>query len=259
MAGDFQFAVAPRWAASWFSWPATPFTTTPCCSPIARDTASPSAPSSAAPLPRSRMSAPGRPRANAAVPARRVLDDRVPLAHRPTAQPKESSCLRSLQPPPEPPRPARTRRRRVAVQHPARAAQPPINTLKNSVFGGRTDTAINGYDTVAYFTEGKPVQGRDNLVYEWMGAKWKFSSQANLDLFKANPEKYAPQYGGYCAYGVAQDALVKVEPDQVHRARRQALPQLRRRRAGQVVEGPGGLHQGCRRPVSHASEQVSHQ
>jgi hypothetical protein len=47
-----------------------------------------------------------------------------------------------------------------------------------------------------------------------MGAKWKFASQANLDLFKANPEKYAPQYGGYCAYGVAQGYLVKVEPDQ---------------------------------------------
>jgi YHS domain-containing protein len=93
-------------------------------------------------------------------------------------------------------------------------AAPPINTLKNSLFGGRTDTAINGYDTVAYFTVGKPVKGEDNLAYEWMGAKWKFSSQANLDLFKANPEKYAPQYGGYCAYGVTQDYLVKVEPDQ---------------------------------------------
>jgi YHS domain-containing protein len=92
-------------------------------------------------------------------------------------------------------------------------AAPPINTLKNSLFGGRTDTAINGYDTVAYFTVGKPVKGEDNLAYEWMGAKWKFSSQANLDLFKANPEKYAPQYGGYCAYGVSQDNLVSIEPD----------------------------------------------
>lgn len=96
----------------------------------------------------------------------------------------------------------------------AQAAQPPVNTLKNSFFGGRTDTAINGYDTVAYFTVGKPVPGKDDLVHEWMGAKWKFSSQANLDLFKADPTKYAPQYGGYCAYGVAQGNLVKVEPDQ---------------------------------------------
>jgi YHS domain-containing protein len=96
----------------------------------------------------------------------------------------------------------------------AMAAQPTINTLKNSVFGGRTDTAINGYDTVAYFTVGKPVKGQDSLVHEWMGAKWKFSTQAHLEQFKASPEKYAPQYGGYCAYGVAQGNLVKVEPDQ---------------------------------------------
>jgi YHS domain-containing protein len=96
----------------------------------------------------------------------------------------------------------------------ASASEPPINTLKNSFFGGRADTAINGYDTVAYFTVGKPVKGQDSLTTEWMGAKWKFSTQAHLDLFKANPEKYAPQYGGYCAYGVVQDNLVKVEPDQ---------------------------------------------
>jgi YHS domain-containing protein len=96
----------------------------------------------------------------------------------------------------------------------ALAAEPAVNTLKNSLLGGRTDTAINGYDTVAYFTVGKPVKGTDSLVYEWMGAKWKFSTQAHLDQFKAMPEKFAPQYGGYCAYGVAQGHLVKVEPDQ---------------------------------------------
>ena len=101
----------------------------------------------------------------------------------------------------------------LLVYGPARA-EPPINTLKTGILGGRTDTAINGYDPVAYFTVGKPVKGLDTLAYEWMGAKWKFSSQANLDLFKANPEKFAPQYGGYCAYGVVQDALVKVEPEQ---------------------------------------------
>ena len=96
----------------------------------------------------------------------------------------------------------------------ASAAEPPINTLKNSLFGGRTDSAINGYDPVAYFTVGKPVKGQDGFATEWMGAKWKFSTQANLDLFKANPEKYAPQYGGYCAYGVTQGSLIKVEPEQ---------------------------------------------
>jgi len=92
-------------------------------------------------------------------------------------------------------------------------AAPPINTLKGGLFGGRGDTAILGYDTVAYFTDGKPVKGQDAFVAEYQGAKWKFSSQAHLDLFKANPEKYAPQYGGYCAYGVSQDNLVSIEPD----------------------------------------------
>lgn len=103
----------------------------------------------------------------------------------------------------------------VGAGQPALAAEPPINTLKNSsLFSTRTDTAINGYDTVAYFTVGKPVKGLDSFVADWMGAKWKFASQAHLDLFKASPEKYAPQYGGYCAYGVTQGYLVKVEPDQ---------------------------------------------
>lgn len=93
-------------------------------------------------------------------------------------------------------------------------AEPPINTLKNSFFAPRTDTAINGYDTVAYFTQNAPVPGTDAHVLEWKGAKWKFASAANLELFKANPDKYAPQYGGYCAYGVAKDNLVKVDPAQ---------------------------------------------
>lgn len=92
-------------------------------------------------------------------------------------------------------------------------AAPPINTLKGGLLGGRSDTAILGYDTVAYFTDGKPTKGQDALAYEWMGAKWKFASQAHLDMFKASPEKYAPQHGGYCAYGVSQDNLVSIEAD----------------------------------------------
>jgi YHS domain-containing protein len=95
----------------------------------------------------------------------------------------------------------------------AALAAPPANTLKQGLFGGRTDTAILGYDPVAYFTDGKPVKGQDALAFDYLGAKWKFASQAHLDLFKANPEKYAPQYGGYCAYGVSQDNLVSIEPD----------------------------------------------
>lgn len=93
-------------------------------------------------------------------------------------------------------------------------AAPPINTLKNSFFSPQTDTAINGYDSVAYLTQNAAVKGQDAHTYEWKGAKWKFSTAANLELFKSAPDKYAPQYGGYCAYGVANDNLVKVDPDQ---------------------------------------------
>ena len=100
----------------------------------------------------------------------------------------------------------------VAATTSAHAA-PPINAIKPGIFGGNGDTAIMGYDTVAYFTDGKPVKGQDKLVAEYMGAKWLFASQAHLDAFKADPAKYAPQYGGYCAYGVSQDNLVSIEPD----------------------------------------------
>ena len=64
----------------------------------------------------------------------------------------------------------------------------------NQTFFG---TAIKGYDTVAYHTEGNAVKGKSKYSYEWNDAKWHFASAENRDLFAANPEKYAPQYGGY--------------------------------------------------------------
>ncbi len=73
--------------------------------------------------------------------------------------------------------------------------------------------AIKGYDPVAYFTDSKAVKGTDQWVTEWQGAKWKFASKANLDAFKAEPAKFAPQYGGYCAYGTAKGHLAPTEPD----------------------------------------------
>ena len=63
--------------------------------------------------------------------------------------------------------------------------------------------AIRGYDPVAYFTEGKPVPGSDAFSTTWNGATWHFASAANRDTFKADPEAYAPQYGGFCAWAVA--------------------------------------------------------
>jgi YHS domain-containing protein len=64
--------------------------------------------------------------------------------------------------------------------------------------------AIRGYDPVAYFTVGKPTRGSDQFSFEWNGGTFKFASAENLALFKADPEKYAPQYGGYCAYAVSE-------------------------------------------------------
>jgi len=73
--------------------------------------------------------------------------------------------------------------------------------------------AIKGYDTVAYFTVGKPLKGSDEYSMEYNDATWLFSSQENLELFKADPEKYAPQYGGYCAYAVATNTTASIKPE----------------------------------------------
>jgi YHS domain-containing protein len=63
--------------------------------------------------------------------------------------------------------------------------------------------ALHGYDPVAYFTEGQPALGSDKLVHIHEGVAYRFASQAHLDAFKKEPARYVPQYGGFCAYGVA--------------------------------------------------------
>ena len=72
--------------------------------------------------------------------------------------------------------------------------------------------AIGRYDPVAYFTQGRPVRGKTHLTARYKGAKYAFSSPANRALFNANPEKYAPQYGGYCAYGVVYGSKSAIDP-----------------------------------------------
>src|ERR1700733_156566 len=64
--------------------------------------------------------------------------------------------------------------------------------------------ALHGYDVVAYFNQGKPVKGESEYTYSFNGASWRFANQKNMNEFKANPEKFIPQYGGYCAYGMSQ-------------------------------------------------------
>jgi YHS domain-containing protein len=82
----------------------------------------------------------------------------------------------------------------------------PVNTDRNSV-------AIKGYDTVAYFTMGRPVQGKAEFEHIWQGARWHFTSAEHRDLFARNPDRYAPRYGGYCAGGMALGRKARVDPD----------------------------------------------
>ena len=64
--------------------------------------------------------------------------------------------------------------------------------------------AIRGYDAVAFHKQQKAVEGNKAFSYDWNGATWQFASEDHLALFKTDPGKYAPQYGGYCAYGTAE-------------------------------------------------------
>lgn len=81
----------------------------------------------------------------------------------------------------------------------------PVNT---TFFG----TALKGYDTVAYHAVGRTVEGSRRFSHTWRGATWRFASAENRDLFAADPERYAPAYGGYCAYGMTQGAKVDIDP-----------------------------------------------
>jgi YHS domain-containing protein len=72
---------------------------------------------------------------------------------------------------------------------------------------------INGYDAVAYHTEGKPVKGNGWNVAEYEGVTYLFANKKNRKMFEANPEKYLPEYGGYCAYGVAIGKKFAIDPE----------------------------------------------
>jgi len=76
------------------------------------------------------------------------------------------------------------------------------------------DRAVDGYDAVAYFTSGKPVKGNKKFQIDYKGAEWRFASKANMELFQANPDKYAPQYGGYCAWAMARGHTASGDPKQ---------------------------------------------
>ena len=84
------------------------------------------------------------------------------------------------------------------------------NKINQAVF---SDEAIEGYDPVAYFTQQKAVKGENTNSYKWNNATWYFSSTQNRNLFKSSPEKYAPQFGGYCSYAVSTGFTAKIDPE----------------------------------------------
>ena len=89
----------------------------------------------------------------------------------------------------------------------ALAEEPEIYT------GFGSSLAVGGYDTVAYFSEGQPVKGSKDFTLDYKGATWRFSSQENLVAFEQDPEAFAPQYGGYCAWAMANGDLAKGNPN----------------------------------------------
>ncbi len=89
---------------------------------------------------------------------------------------------------------------------PAFAANNAINITAQGV-------AIHGYDPVAYFAVGKPVKGDDTLHYQWSNATWLFANANNRQAFIDSPTKYAPQFGGFCAYAASSGHFADTEPD----------------------------------------------
>lgn len=89
---------------------------------------------------------------------------------------------------------------------PAQAAEPPVYT------GFLSSLAVDGHDPVAYFTDGRPVEGSPKFESRYNGATWRFASAANKAAFDADPAKYAPKYGGYCAWAVSQGYTAKGDP-----------------------------------------------
>ena len=73
--------------------------------------------------------------------------------------------------------------------------------------------AIRGYDPVAYYQQSAPVKGSSQFSFQWQGATWLFASADNRDRFQAEPERYAPQYGGYCAYAVSKGRTASIDPE----------------------------------------------
>lgn len=82
-----------------------------------------------------------------------------------------------------------------------------------SVNKGADGVAIKGYDVVAYFTDGRPTPGKADYTHAWQDATWQFANAKHRDLFAADPEKYAPQFGGHCAMALTNNVVLEVDPE----------------------------------------------
>ncbi|WP_420405576.1 YHS domain-containing (seleno)protein [Nisaea sp.] len=78
--------------------------------------------------------------------------------------------------------------------------------------GFLSNVAVGGYDPVSYFSSDGPVKGSEDHTLVYNGAEWHFATAANRDAFRQDPARYAPQYGGYCAWAVAQGSTAKGDP-----------------------------------------------
>ncbi|WP_342070994.1 YHS domain-containing (seleno)protein [Yoonia algicola] len=101
----------------------------------------------------------------------------------------------------------------VALAAPAVAVFAPRAMAATPQVYAEGGIAVDGSDVVAYFTDGAPVAGDPAITAEYMGATWLFASEANRDAFAADPARYAPQYGGYCAYAVSQGYTASTVPE----------------------------------------------
>lgn len=94
-----------------------------------------------------------------------------------------------------------------AVATAARAgSEPAVNVSRGQL-------ALHGHDAVAYFTDGRPARGTASFEHRWNGAVWRFATAANRDVFAKDPARYAPEFGGYCAYAVSRGYTADVDPN----------------------------------------------
>lgn len=101
----------------------------------------------------------------------------------------------------------------IVVLHFATAGAINAENTKPIAAAGVNHIAIKGYDTVAYFTEGKATKGSSSFEYMWNDARWRFASVAHRDMFIADPDHYAPQFGGFCAGAIIDHVLVPANPE----------------------------------------------